>query len=250
MPRRPSFRRDTQLQNEVRRINKLVQNKQSRIRTQSGLEVEGVDTTQYKKFSSRKEINRYLKEMEGFLDRKADFKVQNKKGVNLNYSDIKEIEKEVKRINKKKEQEFAKFKDLEFKHRGVPTGLTVEQQANPVIGMGDIKFADISKKKTFNPHRFESQKELDRYKENLFDIYKDDFTRKKNQLYKDNYIKAMQNEFGNESKHLQEHIEKMDLDEFIKTYYTENNADILFVYDEFSRQIRIRELESVWGVAG
>jgi hypothetical protein len=249
MPRRPSFRRDTQLQNEVRRINKLVQNKQSRIRTQTGLEVEGVDTTKYKNFSSRKEINRYLNDMSQFLDRQADFNVQNQKGVSLNYSDIKEVEKEIKRINKRKEEEFDKFKDLPFKHRGVPTGLTVEQQANPVIGMGDIKFADL-RKKQFNPHRFESQKQLEKYKEGLFQTHQGDFTRKRNELYKENYLKALHNEFGWEGRHLYEHISSMPLDEFIKLYYTENNANILFVYDEFSRKVRIKELESVWGLTG
>jgi hypothetical protein len=243
VPRRPSFRRDIGLQNEVRRINKLVQNKQSRIRTQQGLEVEGVDTTRYNDFSSRKQIEKYLRKMDTFLDRKAEFEVKNERGAKLSYSDVKEAKKEIKRINRQKERAFDQFKDLPYKHRGVPSGTTVGQQADPVLGMGNIRFSDL-KKRIFNPQAFESAKQLKKYIESAknFDI------EKQYRLYKENYLKALHNEFGWEGRHLFNHISNMSLKDFMQEYYTENNADIQFVYDEFARQIRIKELERVWGV--
>lgn len=247
MPRRPSFRRDTDLQAEVRRINKLVQNKQSRLRVNKNLEVQDVDTVKYKEFNSRREINSYLREMNQFLEKKADFRVTNEKGANLQYSEVQEIERTIKRVNKQKENQWNQVKDLPYKHRGVDTGLTVEQQANPTIGMGDPKFSDFKPVK-FNVGRFRTEKEFREWVKEKEKLYDRDWLKRQNELYRSNYIKSMENNLGHASKELQEHIRNMPLDEFIKQYYTENNAHINFVYDKLAVQSRVQELERVWGV--
>lgn len=247
MPRRPSFRRDTELQAEVRRLNKLVQNKQSRIRKNKGLEVQDIDTVQYKDFSSRKEIERYQRQMEKFLDRRADFTVENQKGVELRYSEVQEVEKTIRRVNLQKKKQWEQVKDLPYKHRGMPTGLTVADQANPKTGMGDPKFGDL-KELQFDPNRFRSKKEFDEFRKNKGRVYSKGWMERMNTLYRDNYVKALENNLGPMSQALRDKISQMSPDEFAKMYYTENNANIDFIYEPLAMKARVAELERVWGV--
>lgn len=247
MPRRPSFRRDTDLQSEVRRINKLVQNKQSRLRVNKNLEVQGVETVKYKEFNSRQEINRYLREMNKFLEKKADFRVTNEKGANLQYSEVQEIERVIKRVNKQKKQQWDEMKDLPYLHRGKPTGLTVGQQANPEVGMGDPKFADFKPIK-LNLNRFRTEKEFRDWVKQKEKVYGKDWLKRQNELYRDNYIKSMENNLGDLSRHLQERVRNMPLKDFIRQYFQENTAHINFVYELLAIKTKIKELERVWGV--
>jgi hypothetical protein len=249
MPRRPSFRHDRELQSEVKRINKLVQNKQSRLRRQEGLEVTDISTNKYKEFNSRKEINKYLKEMNSFLHNKTDFKVENIHGVEINYSEIKEVEKALKKTNRQKEKLWDSIKDLPFKHRGVPTGLTLAQRKDPILGMGDVRFADLEPVK-FNVHSVFSQREWEKKRDKLLKLYGDGkHLQRLNELYKENYITAMRNALGDESKKLQEHIKSMSLEDFMRETFSENNAEITFVYDRLAIQTRVKELERIWGLA-
>jgi hypothetical protein len=249
MPRRPSFRRDRELQDEVRRVNKLVQNKQSRLRRQEGLEVTDVSTNKFKEFNSRKEINQYLKEMNSFLHNKKDFKVENVHGVEINYSDLKEVEKAVRKTNRQKSKLWDSIKDLPFKHRGIPTGLTLAQRKDPILGMGDVRFADLEPVK-FNVHSVFSQREWEHKKHRLLKLYGDGhYLHRLNELYKENYITALRNALGDDSKKLQEHIRSMSLEDFMRETFSENNAEITFVYDRLAIQTRIKELERIWGLA-
>lgn len=247
MSRRSSFRNDTNLQKELRRVNKLVQNKQSRLRVNKQLEVQDVETTKFKEFKSRRETEKYLKQMSKFLEKSADFRVMNEKGANLQYSEVQEIERTISRVNKQKKEQWNKVKDLDFTHKGTPTGLTVGQQADPTIGIGDPKYQDFKPIK-FNPSRFRTEKEFRAWAKEKEQVYSSDWLDRQNNLYRDNYLKSMENNLGSLSKELQEHIRNMSLDEFITKYYTENNAHINFIYDRLGVQTRIQELERVWGV--
>ena len=247
MSRKPSFRRDADLQKEFRRLNKLVQNKQSRLCVNKGLEVQVVDTVKLKEFNSRKDINKYLKQMNKFLTKKADFKVENKHGANLQYSEVQEVEKTLQRVNKQKKEQWNRVKDLPYMHRGKDTGLTVGQQADPVLGMGDPKYSDFKPMKV-NYGRFRTEKEFRQWAREKEDVYTNDWLQRKNELYRDNYIKSMENNLGHASKLVQDHIKTMDLDEFITQFFTENTAHIGFVYDKLTIDVRVEELSKVWGL--
>lgn len=249
MPRRPSFRRDTNLQDEVRRVNKLVQNKQSRIRVRTGLETE-IETAKYKEFQSRKQINEYLKEMEKFLDKKADFKVIGEKGVVYDYQeDVVKVEKAVNKVNKQKKKQWDSFKDMEYKHRGAGTGLTVEQQANPIIGMGDPRFKDWKPVTMPNWNNYESYGDFKRRRDKINERYDDNWLARVNELYRKNYLSALHSQLGWDGRHIYEKLSNLPVEEFIKMYMTENMANIKFLYDRVQAQAKIQELSKIWGVS-
>ena len=249
MSRRPSFRRDAQLKEEIRKLNRNVQNKQSRIRMKTGLESEGFDTIRYSEFKSRREIERYKKHMETFLDRNANFGVMNDQGVMLEYSDVRELDKRIKKVNKEKRKQWDAIKDLPFTHKGKPTNLTVAQQANPDVGMGDSRYSEF-RGLTFNPHTFTSSGQLKKRLDRMEELYEQqNFMEKKNQLARDNYLQGMRNEGLNavgKGAQIYDRIMEMGNDEFIRMFYTENNASISFLYDKVSREARVTELETIW----
>lgn len=247
MPRRPSFRRDTDLQREIRRINRNVQNKKSRIRVDLGLEVIGTETVKFKEFSSRREINSYIKKMSKFLDRKADPTLTNLKGAELKRSVVKQAKKEIDRINKLKMEERQKYENEPFLDRGKPTGLTIAERGL----FGDNRYSELKPLK-FNPHRFRDNKELKEWLGLKKKIYKGDFIARKNELYRQNYMTALTNVFGKSAtKELRREIENMELDEFTKKYYQENLADINFIYDFQEAMVKLNTIKDLFnGVYG
>jgi hypothetical protein len=115
--------------------------------------------------------------------------------------------------------------------------------------MGDVRFADLEPVTPRDPNSFFSKKEWEKYQKQKMEVYGEgNYLKKLNDLYKENYIKAMQNALGNESKKLQDYIRKMPMDKFMREAFTENNAHINFVYDRLSIKARVQELERVWGL--
>lgn len=209
-----------------------------------------VQTSKFKEFGSRKDIENYLQEMNAFLHNEKEFKVENVHGVDLgSYQDLKKVQKAMNKTNRDKAKLWDMVKDQPFTHRGVPTGVTVAQQKDPVLGMGDVRFSDLEPVKFRDPNTFFSKKEWEDYKKNKMDVYGDGrFVRRLNQLYKENYLKALRDNLGEPSKRLQEHIQNMSMEDFIKMNFTENNASIDFIYDRLTIHARVAELERVWRV--
>jgi hypothetical protein len=251
MARRPNFRSDGDLQKEFRRVNKLVQNKQSKLRRQEGLETVGVSTQKYKEFGSRKEINSYLKNMEKFLHNKVDFDVTNAHGVQDHYSEIKKLERGIKKTNRDKEKLWDKVKDLPYLHKGVPLGegITVGMMRDPVVGMGLSRFADLDPTNIQPFWQFENKRDWENYKNKKIELHGDgEFLNKLNELYKDNYIKGLQKELGVSSKKLQQHIRDMSMEDFMIRSFSENNAHLHFIYDEMEHAAILAELMDLWDV--
>jgi hypothetical protein len=248
MPRKPSFRRDVELEEEIRKLNRNVQNKQSRIRMKTGLETEGFQTVRYDQFNSRKEIEQYKKNMSTFLDKKANFGVMTDGGVMLEYSDVRELEKRIKKVNKRKTSEFDKIKDLPFKVRGQETNITVGQQADPEVGMGDSRFSEF-RGLSFNPHRFESNRELKKRIDRMDELYKGNFVQRKQEFLRNNYLKGME-EAGllsmRKGQQIKTWIMEMSATEFNTMFYTESNASINFLYEKIAKKARLEELDHIW----
>lgn len=242
MSRRPNFRRDDQLKEQIRKLNRNVQNKQSRIRTGFGLEVQGVETVKFKDFNSRREIESYIRQMNKFLKRDSKVEVTNSKGATLDLSLVKKAKKQIDRVNKIKEQAYNELMKEPFLDRGKPTGMTIAER-----GMfGDRRFVDFTPL-TFNVEKFRSNKELKNFVKKKDKTYKGDFIQRKNELYQRNFQKALENVFGRfGSRKLRKIVRNMDNADFIKLYYQENLADIDFIYDFMETQIKKMELEELF----
>lgn len=244
MPRKRGIRISSKDIEDIKKLNSRVSTKKSRIKKEFGFVVD-IETRGITSFTSRKELNKYKREMERFTSRSnPEYQyVKNKHGQVFKKQDFKRIEKEVKNVNKKIEQNYRKFEQLEFTDRRKATLFTVGTQRKQ---MEDARYRNFNPIH-FNLDMFRSQKEMYDFAVKLKREYKGDFIRRQNEEYRRRYIKGLDSEFGSRAKHIKQAIKQMDINKFIQTYYTENFADLEFIYDYALSQQRIRELERVWG---
>ena len=243
MPRQSKIRFKRGEQEELRRLNKSVSNKKSRLKREFGVEMD-ISTRPVSSFTSRKELNAYKEEMRAFTNPNAHRYVKNDKGVSMPRNLLNQINRELKRVNRLKDQQLKRIKDQPFTDRGKPTPMTVGQQNS---FMGDPRYDNFRKLK-FNPNRFNNVKEAEQYMKFL-KSYTPKQLAEWNERYKQNYIKAIDNVFGSTlAGDLIDHIKKMDTKEFIDLYYSENIADIGFIYDFIALREKMSALKGVFGL--
>ena len=113
--------------------------------------------------------------------------------------------------------------------------------------MGDTRYNEFKPKK-FNFNRFRSEKELKEYEKRLKKKIDPKYYAKKTKRYKANYIRGLKNIFGKMGKKLISKVKSMDDDEFMTLYYTEDIANIDFMYEFMDVMAKLSELEMIFGV--
>ena len=202
-----------------------------------------IDYTGIENFSSRKEFNKYINELEQFTNRKNYRYVKNVHGVVVPRKTYNEIKKEVAQLNKENKKRLKQIEKQNFKSRGKATDEKVQDRRL----MGDTRY-NVFKPKIFNFDRFRNKKELKEYEKSLKQKTDPKFYDKKAKRYKANYITGLENIFGKMGKKLIAKIKSMDSDEFMNLYYTEDIANINFMYEFMDVMAKLSELEMIFGV--
>lgn len=241
MVKTPKIRMRQQDRAEIKRVNKLVSNKKSRVRKKYG-EVQGVETIKANDFQTRKQYNNYMKKMKDFLDRdNNDYEVKNKENVVLKIKEVKAVEREIKRVNAKKKKELKKFENKPFMHGG--------KQIDTVGGrakMGDERLARF-KPLRFNLDRFRSRKEFEEYRGKFKDYYRGNFTKRQDEEYRKNYIKGLENVFGSMANDLIKAIKDMPIDDYMDKYYSQNFAELTYIYEPAEMRRKLKNIRETWG---
>jgi hypothetical protein len=235
---------------ELTRLNKLVSNKKSRYRRDKGIELNPlIQTMKPSEFKSAKDVQKYKREMERFLDRKSQF-VANKQGTIFTKQSVDRYHKEVNRINEQKEREFNRIQKLETKALGKKLGVTVGKRMQNAPK--DL-FPSLTKL-TGSLDRFSSEAELKMHiKENLQEgFFRGQFLKRKDRTYKANFIQSILSEFQLDGVALAKKIDKMSLEDFMNVYYeTVGTIDITFNYDDNqSKDRRLATLKRTFANVG
>lgn len=93
--------------------------------------------------------------------------------------------------------------------------------------------------------QFKSEAELRNRLEDIKKRHSGNWIRQKQEGYRESYLKALQNQLGGMSVPLQEKVSKMSLKKFIHLYYTEDLADIEFIYDKFDAIFKFKEISNI-----
>jgi hypothetical protein len=229
-------------------LNKRVSNKKSRYRTGKGIELSPlIQTKNPSEFTSRKEVEKYIRDMERFIDRKTQY-VQNDKKNIFTTESVKKYYKEIDRINKIKEKEYNRVHMLETQIKGEKLGSTVAES----IRFGGQNLFPNLKPLTGSLNRFSSEQELLQTVENRFKkgYFRGNFIKRADRQYKENYIQSLETAFGSKSAHLQKAFKKMTLNDFMKVYYeTLGEVDIEYNYDDTEiADTRINTIERSFNV--
>lgn len=228
---------------ELKKLNKAISNKQSRIKRQQGFTVPEISRKKISDFTDRVEYNLWKKSVQDFKKRDNQF-VQNKHGVVIPKGSIKSVNETIAKGNKMKKERLDKVKKMEFTDRGKNEGFTVGES---LYQTGDRRF-DRYKPTTFNPDAYRSLDEFNERKDQLEKRFKKSEMVKKDKLYRDNYFKSIDNVFGASGGELKEKIKSMGLKNFIDFSLTENLADIKFVYTFEEMLTKLRYLEGIFKV--
>jgi hypothetical protein len=213
-------------------LNKRVSNKKSRYRREKNIELNPlVQTIKPSEFTSRKQVEKYMRDMNRFLNRKTQF-IQNESGKIFTAENVKRYyHKEIERINKQKEREFNRVKNLKIQVMGKELNQTLGERLKTAP---ENLFPNLHKLKG-GLNRFSSEKEMLKVVKDSFQegYFRGQFIKRTDRQYKRNFIESLDTVFGKKSARLKKYIQKMSLNDFMDVYYsTLGNIDIDYVYED------------------
>lgn len=222
------FKLTAKQQAEVRRLNKSISNKKSRIKKEFGVELQ-IKTKPIKEFGSRKEYNEFVKQSKKFIDRRNFRYVKNPHGVVLRREEYEQIKKDVEKINRRNKRKLNKIDKKTFTSRGKKTDTRVIDRRL----MLDLRYdylRDMDFKKRWQT--LQTAQDVENYAEKAANRARDEYELETQNLFKNNYIKSLQNVFGSNANAIIDKVNEMSPEEFEQLYLTEDIVDFDFNYDD------------------
>lgn len=222
------FKLSAKQQSEVRRLNKSISNKKSRIKKEFGVELQ-IKTKPIKEFGSRKEYNEFVKQSKKFIDRRNFRYVKNPHGVVLRREEYEQIKKDVEKINRRNKRKLNKIDKKTFTSRGKKTDTRVIDRRLMLDPRYDY-LRDMDFKKRWQT--LQTAQDVENYAEKAANRARDEYELETQNLFKNNYIKSLQNVFGSNVNAIIEKVNEMSPEEFEQLYLTEDIVDFDFNYDD------------------
>lgn len=228
MPRQRNIRIRGVDRELIQSLNKRVSSKKSRLR-KKGIEIEDFQTQGVTTFTNRAEFNKYVQHMERFVNphNLSHQYVKTANNLVLTKKEVNAYEREIKRINAAKQK---RRKQIEKLVVGTGTGTTVGEMAGYTKNQKYGGLSPLVK----NIDVFRSKKDFKNYMETLKENFKGDFIRKRDALYKENYLKGIENIHGKDTD-LYKIVSKTSLKDFMHLYYTEFITEMTYLYDKVLR---------------
>lgn len=222
------FKLSAKQQSEVRRLNKSISNKKSRIKKEFGVELQ-IKTKPIKEFGSRKEYNEFVNQSKKFIDRRNFRYVKNPHGVVLRREEYEQIKKDVEKINRRNKRKLNKIDKKTFTSRGKKTDTRVIDRRLMLDPRYDY-LRDMDFKKRWQT--LQTVQDVENYAEKAANRARDEYELETQNLFKNNYIKSLQNVFGSNANAIIEKVNEMLPEEFEQLYLTEDIVDFDFNYDD------------------
>lgn len=174
---------------------------------------------------------------------KADGGVINQYGVFFTHEQKKALEQAVNTANRKRARMLKQEATLPRMFRGKDTGDTV--------GMLQLmgKESDfILSRKSKSMQRFKSAEEFNRYMKNLARVNSRDYITERVKLYKRNYMKALEQEFGDAAKDVKMKVRMMKPADFMRMIQSDESLEIGFIYDNSAKSGRLNQIRAGFGM--
>ena len=233
----------TKLINEVRELNKKLSKKKSNIKQRHGFEI---DIARIDVNAPAGERRKQINEVKRFLNpNNQNFQyVKNQHGVSFPKAEVNKAKRLNDRANRIKKREQKRIGNMDFILEGKVLGK-----------VKDVKTAQHLLNE-FTPLKFDINmfRSLEGFRKNLeqkIDRYEGDFITRQRESYKDNYIRALKDVFGDSSelRPLIQHIRSMNTHQFFIETQVYDNREIKDIYDEIDRDAKLEGLMSAWGLS-
>lgn len=167
----------------------------------------------------------------------------NQHGVTFTTQEKRALESAVNSANRKRARMLKEEAALPRMSAGKNTGQTVGE----LHKMG--KESDfIITKKTKSLQRFKTKEEFTRYLENLRIINDRNFIDKRTEMYKENYIKGLENVFGDDAKDIIEKVKGMKGKEYRQFVQSDEDREIGFIYSAEDYHGRLNVIRATFGL--
>lgn len=186
----------------------------------------------------RSEFNKYINSMERYLQPGAERLKSNDQGVTVSKYEYKEIAYKVGELNRERTKARTAFENLEATSRGESLGMKRSE-------MGSERMNELKPKK-FNFNKMRNATEWKKYKASLFKQTNYNTKNQRLESYKDNYIKGLENAFGDYAKDIIDLIRELPAETVVNTYYKEQEATIEFFYEPQAMQDKLNILYDIW----
>lgn len=231
MPKQRNIRVRNSDRELIQKLNKRVSSKKSRLR-KKGIEIDEFQTQGVTTFNTRAEFNAYVQRMERFTNphNLSHQYIKTANDLVLTKKELNAYEREIKRINAAKQKRRKQIEKLDATIQGKDMGTTV----GDMIGYTkNQKYGGLTPL-TKDINVFQSKEHFKMYMENLKENFKGNFLKRRDALYKENYLKGIANIHGKDSD-LYKIVDKTSLKSFMHLYYTEFITEMTYLYDKVLR---------------
>lgn len=233
--------------NDVGEYKRLVKNtkaKISRTLKNYGIDLSSeINIPSLEDFKTRKQFNKFKEEVRSFTNRNntAYQFVKNKYGVVISKKELNKI----KRDSKLAQTQAKKVQNKAAKLPFIADGEVVSTVGQRSQLMGKPNTGGITIPKDFNFDTIQSNYQLDKKKKNLEDRSKPDFFNKRAELLKENYIKAIRENYNSLGDELIEEIKDVDANDFFELFIQHDDLQFEYVYTEEQNEESLEEKMNV-----
>lgn len=194
--------------------------------------------------TTRSDLKREMKSLERFLKKGSEEVIFNnlegEDRFGITKYEKREIEIKVATINRLKSMRRKEIEEMEVTSRSQKVGYKNKESQR-------MERLQMLQPKIFN-FKTNTKKGYEHFKKGLEDA--DVYINMKDIILRDNYVDALIEHLGDNkyTKELSEKISKMNIDEFIKVYYSDKEAVIEFIYDPIQAATKLSDMYKVWGL--
>lgn len=193
--------------------------------------------------ANKQDFNKNVKRLERFLKPNAEKLVTVKEtrgNIEITKWQYQEMNKLVKDVNKNRQERWNKLSSMELKVGGQPLNYTRGQ-----VGMGSQLENELRPTTAFSSSMVNY--DVKRKYKSLLLQSGSDYYRKRDYILRDNYIKTLKEEYGNDSKDIVRKLKEMPIDDFLDTFYQEDHP-FEFIYKTEKYKEYLNVVRRTWGM--
>lgn len=194
------------------------------------------------KKSPRSEFNKKINSLDRFVRPGAEKPIRADTGNTVTQWEKKEVGLKVAQVNRARTMERKKYDNMPVTSRGESVGMKRGE-------MGSVRMNSL-RAKTFNFDKIRGGKEWEKFKASIDKLNSPSEKAERLEFYKKNYIKGLENAFGDYSKDIVNILNDLPADVVVDTFYSEQEATIDFFYEPQEMNLKLDMLNSIWAKVG
>lgn len=225
----------------VNALNKRMAKKKSNIKSRYGVVVEDVPKIDVN--LKGKALKKQIEKVESFLN-PNNTNYQYKKvspTLTITKKEYNEDKRLIERANRIKQKEYNKLANMTYTAGGV---------VGKMKDVSPSKLAHFTEKQmlSFDLSKFTSRADYERWRKVKKEAWGGDFINRQRSTYKENYINAFINEFGDTTvtQKIKEQIEKLDINTFYMLSESRPQLEIKYIYDPQQADVILEKLRVNW----